>query len=68
MRSPLTTSLAILLLAVPALADTDGGIAALRARLGSAAPSGVGIQVVQVEAPEATDAYAPDTSNPEFVG
>ena len=65
---PSTSTLAALLLALPAFADTDGGIAALRARLGDAAPTGAGIQVVQVEAPESTDAYAPDTTDPEFAG
>ena len=66
-----TTSTAILLtlLAAPVvIADTDGGIAALRARLGAFAPTGSGIFAVQVEAPEATDAYAPDTNDAEFTG
>jgi hypothetical protein len=65
---PCTSSLVTLLLVLPAFADTDGGLAALRARLGSSAPTGAGIQVVQVEAPESPDAYAPDTSDPEFAG
>lgn len=50
-----------------AMADTDGGIAALRARLGAASPTGAGVAVVQVEAPEATNAYAPDSTDPEFL-
>lgn len=53
-----------------AMAADDGGIAALRARLGSACPTGAGIGVVQVEVPMSGsgDDYAPDLSLGDFAG
>jgi hypothetical protein len=55
-----------------ALGADDGGIAALRARLGALAPTGAGIGVVQVEAPAQiggkTDDFAPDLALEDFSG
>ncbi len=45
----------------------DIGFSLLQARLGAAAPTGLGIAVTQVEAKSGT-AYFPDTSQPEFAG
>jgi len=61
-------SLTLLLGTAAALADADGGITALRARLGSAAPTGAGMAVMQVEAPEGSGAYAPNPADAAFVG
>ena len=53
-----------------ALAAADGGIGALRTRLGATCPTGTGIGVVQVEVPASgagTD-YAPDLTLSDFTG
>ena len=59
-------------LAAVALGADDGGIAALRARLGALAPTGAGVGVVQVEAPAQiggkTDDFAPDLALEDFSG
>ena len=67
-----TSSLLTLCVAALALASDDGGIGALRARLGALAPTGAGIGVQQVEAPaqiggQTTD-FAPDLALPDFSG
>jgi hypothetical protein len=59
-------------IAAVALGAEDGGIAALRARLGALAPTGAGIGVIQVEAPaqiggQTTD-FAPDLALQDFSG
>jgi hypothetical protein len=54
------------------LAAEDGGIGALRARLGASAPTGAGVGVVQVEAPAqiggSTIDFAPDLALADFAG
>ncbi len=66
------TSLALSALAVAtqAFATSDGGLAALQARLGSNTPTGNGIGVMQVEAPMTSGGsdFAPDVTNSEFIG
>jgi hypothetical protein len=64
------TSLAIILtLAAPAVAD-EIGYEELVARLGSAVPTGAGVQVVQVEANESTSglSYRPNPAEADFAG
>jgi hypothetical protein len=61
-------SLTMLVCTAGALADADGGISALRARLGSAAPTGSGVAVMQVEATESSGAYAPNPADAAFAG
>lgn len=74
--APLAAFLAVPLVAISltaavAHADvfTDIRYNDLVARLGSATPTGAGIGIGQVEAPEnAAGSYAPDTANAEFAG
>jgi hypothetical protein len=64
------TSLAIILtLAAPAMAD-EIGYEELVARLGSAVPTGAGVQIVQVEANESTSglSYRPNPAEADFAG
>jgi hypothetical protein len=63
------TSLAIILtLAAPAMAD-EIGYEELVARLGSAVPTGAGVQVVQVEANESAGlSYRPNPAEADFAG
>ncbi|MFM7808811.1 MAG: hypothetical protein ACKPEA_12945, partial [Planctomycetota bacterium] len=53
-----------------AIASDDGGLAALRARLGAAIPTGSGVGIVQVEAPMTSGGsdFAPDLTLADFVG
>ena len=46
----------------------DIGWTKLQAELGGALPTGAGVAVSQVEAPEGTGIYAPDTTSAEFTG
>ena len=66
------TALAPLCVAALALGADDGGIGALRARLGALTPTGAGVGVVQVEAPAQiggkTDDFAPDLALEDFLG
>jgi hypothetical protein len=64
--------IATLAVTAAAHADADGGLAAMRARLGAAAPTGAGVGVVQVEAPAqiggSTTDFAPDLALDDFSG
>ena len=74
MSTHLRTTLCItaLGLATGSFAAGDGGIAALRERLGEATPTGVGVHAVQVESPAqiggSTVDFAPDLSLSDFSG
>ena len=46
----------------------DVGYTRLQAELGAALPTGAGVGVTQVEAPENSTGYMPDATNSEFVG
>ena len=65
----LVVGLAWLLLPLVAWADyrTDVGYEALHAELGVNLPTGAGVAVSQIEAPDPTN-YLPDVNNGEFVG
>ena len=70
-RLPTAITLALALCTAGAHADvfTDIKYTDLVTRLGAAVPTGAGIGIGQVEAPEnAAGSYAPDVANPEFVG
>ncbi|MBI1304404.1 MAG: hypothetical protein GC172_11555 [Phycisphaera sp.] len=70
-RIALAAALAFLTVPLIARADTFSDIryTDLVARLGNDTPTGLGIKVGQVEAPENSQgAYAPDSANPEFAG
>jgi len=56
--------------AAPASADVFSDIryTDLVARLGAAVPTGAGVGVMQIEAPESGSNYAPDQTLPEFAG
>ena len=70
-RLPTAITLALALCTAGAHADvfTDIKYTDLVTRLGASVPTGAGIGIGQVEAPEnAAGSYAPDVANPEFVG
>lgn len=46
----------------------DIGLVALQLELGAGTPTGAGVTFSQVEAPEASSFYAPNSSDPEFTG
>lgn len=63
--------MAVLAIGVPARADyrADVGYDALQVELGAALPTGAGVSVSQIEAPEGgTSFYRPDVTHGEFAG
>jgi hypothetical protein len=69
MHRPIATLLTMALSGA-ALAADDGGLAALRARLGAEAPTGAGVGVMQIEAPKTSGGsdFAPDLALADFSG
>ena len=61
-------SLAAAAIAAPVWASADGGLAALRDRLGASCPTGAGVGIVQVEAPMTGGGsdYAPNLTLADF--